>query len=627
MKQSNIVIGYGGELDNSKEKASKPRNKIEENKPKLDEIPTKQSCITKKCIVSITIISIIILVGIILLVVFLKQGDKEPENKNSETTNTPNQDIILNEEERKKMIETEFEFNTKVGDLNRINIQQKYTEEITSYGEKYFQYVNRRTLYDIYIISETPSSEETKYFYNTTYTAAILISSQCANTNNGDCEPQKKMDLTEFSKKNLRFLGEIPDLKDAPLPLCIFNITNNDAITSIACHESLPTSIKKNMILDLYFFRPPAIKRPDKERNNVTITKSKRDGFEFIREINGGICDVEDSFNSFCTTDMNTTVDSEGHIVSYDEQAFSNITQDINNSYIKNKITNLKDESEKIADVNKDTYKQILEALINKLNPYLKYYEQFSTENFKELYKVSKNASLDNDKRNLQEQTKEFSIEDILFNYTHYSDIKLFINLRNTPGYNVDQMGAAVILEVNQIEKEIMGTNKRMNFNIIKNLFRKLSKAGNEEAFELYDKIKMNFENINNAVINNITNLMNLIMNEEIKSLSNIFDATYNMEKLRILPMTLVHESTNLKQKLENVFNFIKNDGMKSKTSPLNEEIYNFILKSHNLVDDAFQNIRSLSRLLKSSKSKLTEISTYYLNNTPYSFLDIIEES
>ena len=137
------------------------------------------------------------------------------------------------------MIETEFEFNTKVGDLNRINIQQKYTEEITSYGEKYFQYVNRRTLYDIYIISETPSSEETKYFYNTTYTAAILISSQCATTNNEDCEPQDKISLTEFSKKNLRFLAEIPDLKDIPLPLCIFNITNNDVITSIACHESL----------------------------------------------------------------------------------------------------------------------------------------------------------------------------------------------------------------------------------------------------------------------------------------------------------------------------------------------------------------------------------------------------
>ena len=303
MKKSTVVIGFGGEQDNSREKISKPKKQPEIKKTNTEQISPQQPeikeeahseqisprqpetkvgysdqnspqkfCITKKCLLFSLIPSAIILVGIILMIIFLRGGKNEPENK------SPKQVIVLDDEEAKKMIETEFEFSTKVGDLNRINVEQKYVEEITSYGLKYFQHVNRKTLYDIYIISETNSTEETKYFYKSLYTAAILISSQCINTKDEDCEPQTKIGLTEFNKKNLRFLDEIPDLKDIPLPLCIFNITDNDVITSIACHKSLPKSTRKSMILDLYFFRPPAIKRPDKEANNVTITKTKKDG-------------------------------------------------------------------------------------------------------------------------------------------------------------------------------------------------------------------------------------------------------------------------------------------------------------------------------------------------------------
>jgi hypothetical protein len=40
--------------------------------------------------------------------------------------------------------------------------------------------------------------------------------------------------------------------------------------------------------------------------------------------------------------------------------------------------------------VDKATYREGLNSLIEKLKPYLKYYEQFSMEEFKELYTVSK---------------------------------------------------------------------------------------------------------------------------------------------------------------------------------------------------------------------------------------------
>ena len=105
------------------------------------------------------------------------------------------------------------------------------------------------------------------------------------------------------------------DFKDIPVPLCLFNITDNDVITSLTCPETLQISIKQNMILDLYFFRPPAIKRPDKEKGNITITKWIENNKHIIRETNGGICDIPDSFNSFCTTDMNTTTDQKGNLL------------------------------------------------------------------------------------------------------------------------------------------------------------------------------------------------------------------------------------------------------------------------------------------------------------------------
>ena len=66
---------------------------------------------------------------------------------------------------------------------------------------------------------------------------------------------------------------------------------------------------------------------------------------------------------------------------------------------------------------------------------------------------------------------------------------------------------------------------------------------------------------------------------------------------------------------------------MKSKLNLLNEDIYSFLSQSRIKLDNVFQKIRSLSNSLKSSKSRLTEIATYYLNNTSDSFVDLVEKA
>lgn len=69
------------------------------------------------------------------------------------------------------------------------------------------------------------------------------------------------------------------------------------------------------------FFRPLAIERADKENDNYTITikEDKNDNRRYIRETNGGVCNIYDSFGTLCTTDMNTMIDLEGHLLQYNE--------------------------------------------------------------------------------------------------------------------------------------------------------------------------------------------------------------------------------------------------------------------------------------------------------------------
>ena len=60
-----------------------------------------------------------------------------------------------------------------------------------------------------------------------------------------------------------------------------------------------------------------------------------------------------DSFNSFCSIDMNTTIDSNANLLTYDEIAITNIINDNKDSFYKIKTTNVKDNSKELENVNK----------------------------------------------------------------------------------------------------------------------------------------------------------------------------------------------------------------------------------------------------------------------------------
>ena len=264
-------------------------------------------------------------------------------------------------------IKKEFNILTKTGDLRQISIIQKTNEETKLNEELITNKITRKTNYDIYFKSEEDASEENKKYYSKMYKGIVSIRSECTVTDEDDCQPQPLVDLTSKSR-NIRLLDS-EEFKDIPIPLCEFNITDNHVITTLICPESLPDNKRNEIILDLYFFRPPAAERPDKEGDNITLTIKQENDLTKIHETNGGFCNIYKNIGSKCTTDMNTTLDKEGNLLNYTEQAITIINYDDKNSYIKNKITNLIDASENIKKSYIENYENSLNNLLPLISP------------------------------------------------------------------------------------------------------------------------------------------------------------------------------------------------------------------------------------------------------------------
>ena len=593
----------------------------------------EESCFKKNKIlfIIIGIILAIIIVGGIVALCIITTKKKEPKipidpiDPLDENISTPINPI----QKDPNNFEVEFQFKTEVKDLKGINVKQKYTERVLTNGNESTIKLYRDTNYEIFFLSAKEPNEINKNHYNNLYTGAILINSQCVSYKNDSCTPKKMIDITKVKKENiknsLRYLDEFPDFKDLPVPICLFNITDNDVITSMTCPEKLQTNIKQNMILDLYFFRPPAIKRPDKVGSNITLKKWKEGDNYYIRESDGGICDIPNSFNSFCYTDMNATTDINGTLLTYDEESVTHITTDNENSFYKIKTTNLKDKSEELENVDKTVYEEVLNNLISKLSPYMKYKEEFSDDGFKEMYNISKNITRSQSKRNLDDNEKKTVVtEENLMNIEHYAGVNVQLKMKNDIGYNAESMKAFTNFFIDDVQNEISNLKEYSNIGVVLNKLIILSKSGNEMLIELYNKINNCLEKITTNVSNNITDLINILVYND---LSEIFDSTLSLDKLTNLPISILVESSSLKNKLDSLLNNINNGGMKNNIKILNTNIYDYIQRSHILVNNIYKNINNLTKSLNSSRSKLTEISAFFTNNTPSSLIGTFNEA
>ena len=633
-EKSNLEVKNSKSIKQIEKVKEKP--KFDENKSQNKQRSAKNcfllSYIKKYKIIFIPVFIILILILFITLFFILK-------NKKGKDNISQDKPIILTPEPYEYKIKNEFNILTKADDLKHISITQISKEETKMNSEIISNKITRKTNYDIYFESEEEASEENKKYYSKMYKGVVSIKSECTTSEGNDCQPQLLVDLSSNSR-NIRLLNS-EDLKDIPIPLCKFNITDNNIITTMICPDSLPDNKRNEIILDLYFFRPPAAERVDKKGDNITLTIKKENNLTKIHETNGGFCNIYNNLKSHCTTDMNTTLDEEGNLIFYEEQAITIINYDDKNSYIKNKVTNLIDNSENIHKEDIENYKNSLKKLLPLINPYMKEEIQFTQKEYDDLYHVIsdkkyKNSSSPETQRYVPKKTRN-TFRNLNYNnkneYQYLKQTELFSN-KITPvqvdldfkintGLNSEVMGAyaSIIFD----DKEIVYSSIE-EFSVIQELIEKLStlsKAGNLLASKLYDKIYNKLEMITNEISIQIKSLDELLMYYDIY---NVFNKTLIKYSYKKLASETVEVSNQLINSLSSIYYNIKEGNIKISAIILSNNIHYYIEDLHELIRKMLNNLGTLSNILVTKNNTFTEITNYYLNNTSSSYYNIIQK-
>ncbi len=105
---------------------------------------------------------------------------------------------------------------------------------------------------DIFYQKKNQNMKKKKY-YEKIYITTISICSECHSRENETYIPKKLVDLTNSDNNENKDTKEINDLKYIPLPICLFNMTDNNVITLLTCHKLITEHKKKMIALDLYF--------------------------------------------------------------------------------------------------------------------------------------------------------------------------------------------------------------------------------------------------------------------------------------------------------------------------------------------------------------------------------------
>ena len=586
-----------------------------QNSLKKNKLPLETKIFNKKIII-IFIASLIVLITVALLIYFFIF--KKPQTE-SQSSSSPQKSIEF---------EPGFYFKTNIGQLNRIRVEQNYIETTVRNGKEIIINFNRVDIYDIYVISESDPPEDLKYNFKKLYTCAISIVAECESMDLQNCEPQKLLDIahpetpTEEEKANLK---NIDDLKDIPLPLCLFNITDNNGITSIKCPNSINERKIRGIILDLYFYRPPGIKRVEKNKFNITTDIQNLEGGKvFVRETNGGQCRGS-LYLSFCSTDMNTTKDSKDNFISYKERAYTNITQNYNNYYLKDKYSYVLDITKKNNEDEAKLYKEKMEELLEKLNPYMEYYEQISKEQFKEIYDISINGKLPDRKRKLNEHKSIITNEENIFEYSDPGGETIFLSFFIDSSINTQTMKSKSYIKFGESQiNELADNNLNSILTEIINKLSVLSKAGNHLANLLYQNIKYLMQDIITEIEDKIYSLNNIIV---YKNITKVFDTSLDLGDIEKFPSSIVEESMNLYNNINFSFTELDAPNIKKKFKTFNKNIYDFLIQSHQIINILSNNLKDLGDSMKTEGNQLTKIAFYYLKKDFSKYMNTAENA
>ena len=252
----------------------------------------------------------------------------------------------------------------------------------------------------------------------------------------------------------------------------------------------------------------------------------------------------------------------------------------------------------------------------------MRYNQLFNYTQFKLLYNTCNNVTINKKARDLEQNDKEPIYNKAnLFSYSHYSGTEYSLDYSTNPGINSKFFEYENNFKAGEKKYNLMRVKEESNFNEMLEKLSCLSKAGNKLVLNLYKKIYPDFNILTELIKNNITRLNNLIVYQDILKL---FDSSYSLNNLTSLPSKTVELSDYLSNGLDNILNNIMNNDLKMHIDNLKNNIENYISQSQKYVYNLEDNLKQLKNSLGSKKSGLTEIATYYLNNTPDSYSDII---
>ena len=619
-------VRKSNKLENDLSKTEKPVSKYPKTSNENGQNNSNSSCNKiKKIKWYIVAIIVIIVVLVVVLVPVLKK--KKERNTDIISSTTDSTDDII------EPIPKEFDILTEVGKLKQISVTQKSKEETKLNNYTIIDDYLRKTDYDIYFISEEEAKGDNRLFYTKMYSGVVSIRSECV-TEKQDCTPQPLLSLTSV-ERNLRFLEDTEKYKDQPIPLCLFNITDNNVITTLTCPESLSDLKKNEIILDLYFFRPPAAQRPDKNNDNITLNIDKdEENRTYIHETNGGYCNIYNNWYSHCTTDMNTTLDPKGNLLNYNEQAITEIDYDEANSYKKDKVTTLIDTSDTVSSKDIKNFENAFNYLLNVIKPYMNEELQFSESDYNDLLNVIKDKNQSKELQSYEPQkTRDtfrrlavskiqyYKNADIFFN--KITPIQVNLGLKIDTGINSKIMGAYGTLTLDDREFIFSSIEETSSLDDLINTLSIISKSANILGSQLYNEIYDRLDCVLNEISIKIGTLEELL---KYYRLYDVFQSTLVTYSYKKLPSDIVRLSNELVNKLSNIFNNIRTGEIKQNTEILTNDVYSFISNLHQLIRITLDNLDKLSDTLLTKNNTFTIITNHYFNNTSSSYVNIIQK-
>ena len=652
-KEGNLDVHDIGEPPNNVHilESENKNNLVDKNKIVIfPNHTTNHTKFDKKSKILIAVLSVVVLILIVVLpccFLVVKKGkgseggtEKKEENQNNEKKDEENSKEIvkINEELKKealKVFQSNFKISSKPDKLTQILM--KYTKYYNSSinGIETSQSIFTKAKYDIYTLNETESDSEDKDFYTTKYTTTITINSFCTefSSEKNDCELKRYLDLTIKNNKNdnnLRRNDEKKrDIKKAIIPLCIIEHTDTNLILSVTCPETLSDNLKNDIIQAFESIKPDSIKGRTDDETSYGLNVMEKDYKIYINKFFKE-CDNNyngDTSRNKCETIKNIITDKDGNLISSIKIKTEKIFKNENDYYFKNLTYAYEDISQQITYFDPANYKYNLNIIFNLVNSLMikdNYYHKGIFNSALEY--LMKNSSIENDKsiRRLYEDNNQYiGFKELNIFQKQIHEIDLALNLQNDIGLGENENAKAIsnfqLNGSNYLSYE--QANIRLNETL--NKFITLSKAGNKLASQL-------FENLNQPILD-LRDKINIWINDlndilAFKDLSPIFDISQSIDEINKLPYSFVIACENLYNNLNEINNNIGSI-VSDKSQLLKNEISSFIINSRNLLSYIFHNLTKATNSLSSDKSRIAEISSYYLNNTDTSYVDIISKA